>query len=144
MLGLILCLIAGVLMSFQSIFNTRIAEVSNVWVSNTYVHGSGMVVCLIIWLITGRHSFTQILNVDNKIYLLAGALGVAIIFSVVKGISALGPSYAVMLFLTTQLITSYCIEVFGLFGTDKVDFDMKKLLGIVVMILGIILFKWDK
>jgi transporter family-2 protein len=48
-----------------------------------------------------------------------------------------------MLILISQLIIAYLIELFGFFGTEQIAFDWKKLIGVLVMIVGIIVFQWD-
>jgi transporter family-2 protein len=53
----------------------------------------------------------------------------------------LGPAKAVMLIVAAQLIAAYLIEVFGLFGVDKTGFDGTKLLGTLLFLAGIFLFK---
>ncbi len=55
---------------------------------------------------------------------------------------SLGPARAVMLIVISQLIVAYLIEIFGLFGTEKVAFEWRKLIGMAVSIIGIIIFKW--
>lgn len=142
MLGIIFAIVAGVLMSVQGVFNTRVTDTTGIWVTNSFVHITGFVVCLIAWYFTGRNSFSNLFNVENKFYLLGGVMGAAIIFTVVMGISALGPAYAIMLILIAQLAVAYSIELFGLFGTEQVEFEMKKLIGVGIMIIGIIIFKW--
>ena len=46
-----------------------------------------------------------------------------------------------MLILGAQMITSYLIEVFGLFGTEKVAFDWKKLIAVGLILAGIAVFQ---
>ncbi|MCT4543136.1 MAG: DMT family transporter [Vallitalea sp.] len=142
-MGIIYSIISGALMSIQGVFNTRVSEVSCIWVTNAYVQITGFIVCIIAWLFTGRQSFACLLKVDHKWYLTGGILGAFIIFTVVKGMSALGPAYTVMLILISQLLIAYLIELFGLFGTEQVPFDWKKIIGVGVMVVGIIIFKWE-
>ena len=77
----------------------------------------------------------------SKHYLLGGAFGVIIIFSVVKGFTLLGPSYSIAILLITQLIVGTVIDTFGLFGNSQMKFYLTKPIGILVMIVGIIIFK---
>jgi transporter family-2 protein len=49
-----------------------------------------------------------------------------------------------MIIVTAQLLIAYFIELFGMFGVDKVDFQWRKLVGVAVAIGGILLFKWEK
>ena len=56
---------------------------------------------------------------------------------------ALGPARANMFIITSQLLIAYIIELFGIFGSEKVDFQWRKLIGIIIIIGGIITFKWE-
>lgn len=47
-----------------------------------------------------------------------------------------------MLIVAAQLIVSYLIEVFGLFGVEKTGFQWMKLAGVVLFVAGILIFKW--
>lgn len=139
----IFAIISGALMSVQGVFNTRVTESSSIWVTNSLVQITGFIVCITAWFFTGRNSFSDLLKADSKWYLTGGILGAFIIFTVVKGMSALGPACTVMLILISQLIIAYLIELFGLFGTEQVSFAWKKVIAVAIMIGGIILFKWD-
>jgi transporter family-2 protein len=48
-----------------------------------------------------------------------------------------------MFIITSQLLIAYIIELFGIFGSEKVDFQWRKLIGIIIIIGGIITFKWE-
>mgnify|MGYP000379320411 FL=1 len=48
-----------------------------------------------------------------------------------------------MLIVIAQLVFSYLIELFGIFGVEKQPFDWKKLAGTAIVVGGIILFKWE-
>ncbi len=74
--------------------------------------------------------------------LLGGVIGAFITLTVIKSMGSLGPARAVMLIVISQLIVAYLIEIFGLFGTEKVAFEWRKLIGMAVSIIGIIIFKW--
>lgn len=74
--------------------------------------------------------------------LLGGVLGALITLTVMKSMTALGPASAVLLIVVVQVFTAYLIEVFGLFGTQKVDFEWRKLIGILISAAGIVIFQW--
>ena len=57
---------------------------------------------------------------------------------------SLGPAKAAMLIVISQLAVAYIIELFGLFCVEKVDFQWRKLIGMAVAIVGIVIFKWEK
>jgi transporter family-2 protein len=68
-------------------------------------------------------------------------LGAFITYTVIKGMNALGPARSVMLIVISQLLVAYLIELFGLFGTERTPFEWKKLIGMVLAIAGIVIFK---
>lgn len=139
----LIAVLSGILMSVQGVFNTRLTEKSGIWFSNTIIHCIGLLTCLII-LIFVRDADISGLKSVNKFYLLGGAIGVGIVYTVILSISKLGPAGATMLILIAQLVASYLIELFGLFGTEKVDFQWTKLLAVGVIAVGIVLFQWKK
>ena len=141
MTGIIFSILAGICMSFQGVFNTRLSEKIGTWETNVVVQASGMLLTIIILLIFGNGHFKEIKNV-NKLYLLGGVLGVIIIFSVVEGISKMGPTYSIATILVAQLTAAAIIDAFGLFGAEKLIFSQSKIIGVAVMILGIVIFKW--
>ena len=64
--------------------------------------------------------------------------------TVIQSMSSLGPARAAMLIVVAQLAVAYVIELLGLFGVEKVDFEWRRLIGMAVAIVGIIIFKWEK
>ena len=128
-------------MSLQGVFNTRVSEKIGLWETNVFVQGTGLIVTLIVLLIAGNGNLKAIKEV-NKLYLLGGILGSIIIFSVMKGIASLGPTYSIATILVAQLLAAGLIDSFGLFGAEHIKFTLSKFIGVGVMIVGIIIFKW--
>ncbi len=142
MWGLFIAILSGMLMSVQGVFNTEVTKQSSMWVATGWVHFSGLLVCLVGWLIMGRESIQALWRVDSKYMLLGGVLGAFITVTVIMSMKNMGPAQATMLIVTAQIILCYLIEVFGWFGVEKQPFEWKKVIGTVVAILGIIIFKW--
>lgn len=140
MLGIIFSFIAGLFISLQGVFNTRVSDKIGLWETTTIVHVTGLIGAIIMMLAFGNGSIEKYTEV-NKFYLLGGIFGVVIIFSVMRGISILGPTLSVSIILITQLVMATVIDTFGLFGNPQIKFDFTKPLGVVVMIIGIIIFK---
>lgn len=42
----------------------------------------------------------------------------------------------------SQLIVAYVIELAGVFGVEKQPLEMRKVIGMLAAIAGIIVFKW--
>lgn len=141
MVGFFFALMAGLLMSVQGVFNTRLMDSSNMWATNTWVQFTAFVVSISMWYFTGRENLLSVFTVSNKLYLFGGVIGAFITFTVIKSISGLGPIYATMLILLAQLVVSCAIEFFGLFGTEKLCFAWSKVIGVALMIAGIVVFK---
>lgn len=141
MIGIIFSVVAGIAMSFQGVFNTRLSGKIGLWETNLIVQGSAFIITLIITLIWGNGSLKEIKSA-NKLYLLGGVLGVVIIFTVMQGIKSLGPTYSISSILVAQLVTAAIIDAFGLFDTEKIAFGTNEIIGVIVMIAGIIIFKW--
>lgn len=131
-------------MSIQGVFNTQVTKDSSIWVANVFVQLTALLVCLGAWAVGDRTSFGTLLKVEPRYMLLGGAIGAFITYTVIKGMEMLGPAKAVMLIVIAQLIVAYLIEIFGLFGAEKQPVSMRKLIGMAVAILGIIVFKWEK
>ncbi len=145
MIGIITAIVSGILMSVQGVFNEGVTKQTSIWVSASFVQLTAFLFCICAWFFTGMESsFTALLRIDDKYMLLGGILGALITYTVIKSMSGLGPAQAVMIIVTAQLLAAYLIELFGLFGTDKVNFQWYKLMGIAISIGGILLFKWEK
>lgn len=145
MMSIITAIVSGVLMSVQGVFNEGVTKQTSIWVSASFVQLTAFIFCLCAWFFTGREgSFGGLLRIDNKYMLLGGILGALITYTVIKSMAGLGPAQAVMIIVTAQLVAAYLIELFGLFGTEKVDFQWQKLIGVAISIGGILLFKWEK
>ena len=142
MIGFLIALLSGTLMSVQGVFNTRVTDNSSMWVANAFVQFTAFLVCISAWIITDRTSFKTLLTVEPKYCLLGGVMGAFITLTVIKSMEALGPAKAVMLIVIAQLIVAYLIEIFGMFGVEKVGFEWQKLLGIGLSVAGIVIFKW--
>ncbi len=142
MIGIFIALISGALMSIQGVFNTEVTKASSIWASNGWVQFTAFLVCLAGWLFTGRESLSAIFHVEQKYMLLGGVLGAFITLTVIKSMAALGPARAVLLIVVAQLAVAYLIELFGIFGVDKQPFSLRKLIGMGIAILGIVIFKW--
>lgn len=143
MWGIIIGLISGALMSIQGVFNAEVTKQSSIWLSAAFVQITAFVVCVLAWFITGKEgTISSLFQVQPKYMLLGGAIGAFITYTVIQAMNQCGPARAVMFIVTAQLIVAYLIELMGLFGVDKQPFEWRKIIGLIVMIAGIITFKW--
>lgn len=143
MLGIWIAVLSGALMSIQGVWNTQVTKQSSLWVSTGWVQLTALLVCVAAWFFTGRDPVGALWQVENKYTLLGGILGAFITVTVIQSMGKLGPAQATMLIVIAQLVVSYLIELFGIFGVEKQPFDWKKLAGAAIVVGGIILFKWE-
>ncbi|MCR5754975.1 MAG: DMT family transporter [Acetatifactor sp.] len=141
MVGFLIALLSGALMSIQGVFNTQVTKVSGIWIASAFVQFSALCVCMLAWFLTDRTSLLKVFFVEPKYMLLGGAIGAFITSTVSKSMDMLGPARAVMIIVVSQLTVAYAIELFGMFGVDKQTFSWRKTLGMLTAIVGIILFK---
>lgn len=141
MAGIISCIIAGAAMSVQGVMNTRLGEKIGLYESNAFVQGTAFILALIIALIWGKGHFGEIVN-TNKLYWFGGVLGILITITVMIGMGKTSPAVAVSIILIAQLLVAALIDAFGIMGTEKVPFLWNKYAGLVLMIGGMLLFKW--
>lgn len=144
MWGIIVSLISGALMSIQGVFNTDLNKQSSLWVATGWVQISAFLVCVAAWFFTGRESISALWQTSHKYTLLGGVIGAFITITVIQSMSALGPAKSAMLIVISQLIVAYLIELFGIFGMEKQPLEWKKVLGMAIAIIGVIIFKWEK
>ena len=144
MFGVLAALLSGALMSIQGVFNTQVTKQAGLWVSTGWVQVTAFAVCVIAWLFTGRSSVTAVFQAEPKYTLLGGVIGAFITVTVIQSMSTLGPAKSVMLIVISQLIIAYVIELFGMFGVDKQPLEWRKIIGMTVAIVGIVIFKWQE
>ena len=142
MIGFLIALLSGALMSVQGVFNTKVTETTGMWVSNAWVQLTAFLVCILGWFIAGRDDILSIGKVEPRYLLLGGVIGAGITLTVIKSVDALGPAKAALLIVIAQLFVAYLIELFGLFGVDKEPFSWRKIGGVVLALIGISIFQW--
>lgn len=142
MIGFLIALLSGALMSVQGVFNTKVTETTGMWVSNAWVQLTAFLVCILGWLIAGKDDILSLGKVEPRYLLLGGVIGAGITLTVIKSMDALGPAKAALLIVIAQLFVAYLIEILGLFGVDKEPFSWRKIGGLVLALIGISIFQW--
>ena len=142
MVGFLIAVLSGALMSVKGVFNTQVTKASGIWLASSFVQLTALIVCVAAWLIKERTPVSSLFLVQPKYMLLGGVIGAFITITVIKAMDMLGPAKAVMFIVISQLLVAYGIELFGMFGVDKQPLEWRKVIGMAVAIVGIILFKW--
>lgn len=133
----IAALIIGAFISLMLSFNGAL----EVRVGNTYslaiIHIIGLIAISIIFLVK-RYK----IEINEKIpfYLfLSGVVGVTLTFVNITTIKGLGVALTTALAVFGQLIFSSLVDHFGLFGLTKYKFNPKKLVGFLIVLVGLII-----
>lgn len=140
LLGLLLALVAGSLVGLQNIFNSRVNEHAGSWATTTLVLGMGFLASLTFGLIfEGSDLFA--LQGMQPWYWVSGLTGIGVVTCLVQGIRRLGPTYAISVVLTSQIVFALLWDSLGWLGLTRVDLSWKQVLGVLVIILGVAVFK---
>lgn len=143
MWGILIGMASGALMSIQGVFNTEVTKQTSMWVTASFVQATALIVCLIAWLVTGRDgNFGGLIQVSPKYVLLGGVIGAFITYTVVASMNSIGPARAAMFIVAAQLLVAYLIELFGLFGVERQPFELRRVIGLGIMVVGVVIFKW--
>ena len=142
MLGFLIAILSGALMSIQGVFNTEVTKNSSMWSANAFVQLTAFAVCILAWLFTDRTSFMKVFSVQPKYMLLGGVIGAFITYTVIVSINQLGPAKSAMFIVIAQLIIAYVIELLGLFGVDKEPLEWRKIIGMGIALIGVAIFQW--
>ncbi len=143
MWGILTALLSGALMSIQGVLNTEVTRQTGIWVSAGWVQLTAFFTCVLLWLFADRSPVSAIWQVRPWYMLLGGLIGAFITYTVIRSMDRLGPARATLLIVVTQIIAAYGIELFGLFGVEKVSFAWQKLIGALVAVAGIVIFHWN-
>ena len=142
MWGTVIALLSCALMSIQGVLNAALTKQTSIWLSSSWVQFSALVVCLILWFFTGRSEISALWQVEPKYMLAGGILGAFITYTVIRSVDSLGPARSALLIVVCQIVVAYAIEVFGLFGVEKAELEWRKIIGALVAIAGIVIFRW--
>ncbi|MGZ7441285.1 DMT family transporter [Paenibacillus sp. TH7-28] len=139
-LGILLALIAGSLVGMQNIFNNKVNEHTGTWTTTTLVLGLGFAASFVIgFLLEGKNMFA--LHDMQPWFYFSGLIGVGVVTCMVQGVKRLGPTYAVAIVMTSELGFALLFDSMGWLGLQKVPFTPKQLIGVLVIVGGIIVYK---
>ncbi|PEQ34531.1 hypothetical protein CN467_20590 [Bacillus cereus] len=140
MIGVSLAILAGILISLQSVFNTKVNENVGQWLTTTCVLGIGLISSVLFYIITEK-SIRVNFYTTNYLFYISGLFGIGLIICIMGAIKSLSPAYTVLISLITQLVVALCIDTLGLFGMERVPIQINKLIGIGLLIVGVGIFK---
>ena len=110
MWGMITALVSGALMSIQGVFNSAVMKQTSMWVSAGWVQISAFVVCLLMWLFTGRGAVSELWQIEPR-YMLTGGVMVFVWKYLVR---PLGGAWDIYELLPAFLVSALAIVIVSL------------------------------
>jgi len=141
--GFLFAIIAGSFVSVQNIFNSKVNEHLGTLKTTILVLGLGCITSFIIGLFFEGKQMISFENIKFW-YWFSGLLGIGVVTCLVQGIRLLGPTYAISIALTSQLAFALLWDSVGILGLEKIPFTFKQLVGVIVIVGGILVFKWNE
>jgi len=133
---------AGILLAFAVRINATLGEYVGVLEGTFVVHLVGTVFAL--FLVGGRlrRPFWQALRRGPRYELGGGVIGVLMVLLANVTVPHLGVALAVSLFVAADLFFSSVTDHFGWFGLPRVEISGRRILGLLLVLLGVLLVRW--
>jgi transporter family-2 protein len=133
-MSVILAMLAGIFGAIQGAINSHLGKTAGQYAMIIGVSLAQAIVASIILLRGGWGAFTAI---SSPWMIVAGILGVVIMFGVSYSIGSIGTLSVFILVMLGQVIASTLIDHFGLFGTPRLPVTPQKIGSILVIMLGV-------
>ncbi|WP_075619457.1 DMT family transporter [Paenisporosarcina indica] len=140
LIGILFALLAGSLVGLQNIFNSKVSVHTGSWTTTTLVLGLGFVASFLIGLLVEGKNLFALHNMEPW-YWVSGLIGVGVVTCIVQGINYLGATFAISISLASQLAFALLWDSFGWLGLEKVPFTSQQLIGVMVVVAGVLVFK---
>ena len=131
----LLMLVAGSAITFQSLFSGTIGNRVGVMESTFIIHLGGVLLAALIIIGMRGGNLAAWRAVPWYVYS-AGFLGVLIVGAYSYAVPKLGLAAAITLAIAVQLILSALLDHFGILGTVQRSFDLWRGLGVVSLLAG--------
>lgn len=133
----ILAVLIGGVISIMLTFNGQLEGAVGPTYSLVIIHLVGLIIISAVLLVKKEK-----IQVEEKIpvYLfLGGAIGVALVLVNMATIVKIGVTLTTSLAVFGQLVFSSLIDHFGLLGMDKYKFDNRKIVGFIIITIGLVI-----
>lgn len=133
----ILALLIGALISIMVSFNSGLEGYVGSTYSVVIIHAVGLIAILIVAAIKKEK---VVIKEAIPFYLfLGGIFGVMLTLVNVITIGSIGVALTTALAVFGQLVFSSLVDHFGLFGLTKYEFNPKKLVGLLIVFVGLVI-----
>ncbi|HOV79136.1 MAG TPA: DMT family transporter [Bacillota bacterium] len=128
---------SGVAMAVQGSLNSALGKVVGLWETTFVVHLTGLILVTVLLFVCrlGDGSLANVVQAPWYTFL-GGAIGVLIIYGVVRSMPRVGVAPATTAIILGQVLTAGLVDHFGFFGMNKIPFNYYKILGTLLMAGG--------
>ncbi len=122
----------------QPSINARLAEKTGFLQAATISFAVGTVVLFILSLASGQGSFRRI--AEAQWWQVSGGLfGAFFVTMTILGVPRIGTTAVLALTIVSQLAAGLMMDHYGLLGMRGIPVDFKRLLGVVLLLIGVVL-----
>lgn len=132
----LLTFFGGILMTIQPSINARLAQKTGVIESALVSFAVGTMTLILIILGTGSSTIKGI--VDAKWWeLTGGVMGAFFVAIITLSVPRIGTTAAMAITIAAQLTVGMLLDHFGMFGFKGAPIDLKRLMGVGMLCIGI-------
>lgn len=128
--------IAGAAATVQPPINARLAEKIGILQAATVSFMVGTLVLLVVSFSVGRGSFRGLAQADWW-QLTGGLFGAFFVSLTILAVPKLGTGTVMAALIVAQLSAGLVFDHFGLFGMRQIPFDLSRIMGVVLLIIGV-------
>jgi transporter family-2 protein len=135
-------IVAGSMITIQSVLNSALGKkTGNLGSVLILTFVSIAVLLLLIGLFPGTANFRGIPGLSEWYLYLGGALGVVILAAPIFLIPRIGATSTLTALVMGQLVLALMMDQFGLFGVPKIEINITRIIGLILLVVGALLIK---
>jgi len=138
LLLIVLMVAGGVAVAVQPSINARLAEKIGFLQAATISFAVGTLVLLLVSASTQQGSFRRTFEADWW-QLSGGLFGAFFVTMTIVGVPRIGTTAVLALTIVSQLAAGLLMDHYGLFGMRGIPLDFKRILGVVLLLVGVTL-----
>ena len=129
--------LAGLMMAVQGTINSVLGKKIGLAETTFIVHATAAIILVFILFFKNNHINLKVFKEIPWYLYLGGGMGVIITYGVVTSIPKLGVAVTTTAIITAQILTASVIDHLGVLGLEPVSFNWVKLIGILLMAVGV-------
>lgn len=140
MMFMLMMFCAGITVAVQPSINARLAQKVGVIESACISFAVGTVALYLVLLLSGRWSFR---GAGEAVWWewTGGILGAIFVSTTIVVVPRIGTAAAMAAIITAQLLAGIILDHFGVFGFQATSFDVKRAVGVILLLSGAMLIR---